>query len=140
MKKFVQQIVEQDTVYTLASNSDFSFVGSNLFSNPDGSPVPVWCFWSDKSSADSNKKEDWENYILDSFPLANFIEDVLVPMTNEGHIVGINFDESLTGVEADPLDTLLEMISEIKKRKINVELEYFKNIEDLEKQARKLMQ
>lgn len=139
MKNFVQQIVSQDAVYTLADTSDFSFVGSNLFTNPDGSPVPVWCFWSTEELAKINKKEDWLSYKIEAFSLATFIEDVLVPMTNEGHIVGINFNEKLEGTEADPLDTLLAIIEEVKKEKITIELEYFKNIDDLETQARKLL-
>lgn len=139
MKNFVQQLVREDAVYTLADSTNFSFVGSNLFTNADGSPVLVWCFWSTQSGAEASRKEDWSAYQVEAYSIATFIEDILVPMINEAHIVGIDFNENLEGIEVDPLDLLLYIVEEIKKEKITIELEYFKNLEDLETQARKLL-
>ena len=139
MEGFIRKIVQQDKVYTLATSNDFSFVGSNLFTLPDGSPVPVWCFWSEEELAEKQKKEDWSKYLIDYFPISNFIEDVLVPMTNEGYIIGVDFNSNLEGIESDPLDMLLILIEELKKNKKEVELENFKSLNDLEEQARKLL-
>ena len=60
-------------------------------------------------------------------------------MANEGYIIGLEFNENLEGMEADPLDLLLEIIKQLKSANITVELDYFKDIDDLEKQARKFL-
>jgi len=139
MQSFIQQLIANNGVYTLIYKDEFSFVGSNIFNLEDGSPVPVWCFWSNVDSANLNRQSDWKLYEPEFFPIANFIEDVLVQMANEGYIIGLEFNENLEGMEADPLDLLLEIIKQLKSANITVELDYFKDIDDLEKQARKFL-
>jgi len=139
MQSFIQQLIANNGVYSLIYKDEFSFVGSNIFNLEDGLPVPVWCFWSNVENANLNRQSDWKLFEPEFFPIANFIEDVLVQMANEGYIIGLEFNENLEGMEADPLDLLLEIIKQLKSANITVELDYFKDIDDLEKQARKFL-
>ncbi|WP_372472975.1 DUF2750 domain-containing protein [Capnocytophaga sp. ARDL2] len=139
MKTFVQKIVSTDKIFTLNHQEEVAFVGSNLFTMNDGSPVPVWCFWSDENLARKHKQADWSSFEVMEIPLGNFLEDILVSITNEGYIVGFDFNEELIGTEVDPIDLLLEIITQLKANHQSVEFEYFKDLNDLETQARKLL-
>lgn len=139
MKEVVEKIIANDKIFTLTYKEESAFVGSNLFKLNDGSPVPVWCFWTDENLAKKQIREDWSLFEVIDIPLANFLEDILVSVTNEGYIVGIDFDENLIGTETDPLEMIIEIISQLKANNKTVELEYFKDLNDLENQAKKIL-
>ncbi|MBA5791870.1 DUF2750 domain-containing protein [Flavobacterium sp. xlx-214] len=139
IKQFINEIITSNEVFVVEHKGEVAVSQSVLFKNDDASPVNVICFWSSKEMAKNCCIEDWKMYKPQSICLATFLEDYLVQVYNESYIAGLNFNESMEGVEADPLDVILEIITVLKKDKISIELEYFKDINDLENQLRKLL-
>lgn len=139
IKNFIEKIIKNDSVYIIEYKDEIAIAESLLFKTNANEPVNVVCFWSDKEQAMKCCNEIWKNYKPNEVCIATFIEDYLVNIYNESFIVGIDFNEKIEGIEADPLDVISELIKELKKQNINLELEYFKNLTDLENQLQKLL-
>ncbi|SEH68088.1 Protein of unknown function [Paenimyroides aquimaris] len=139
IKNFIKKIIKNDSVYIIEYKDEIAIAESLLFKTDANKPVNVVCFWSDKEQAMKCCNEIWKNYKPNEVCIATFIEDYLVNIYNESFIVGIDFNEKIEGIEADPLDVISELIKELKKHNINLELEYFKNLTDLENQLQKLL-
>ena len=137
INNFIEKIIKNDNVYIIEYKDEVAIAQSLLFKTDVNEPVNVVCFWSDKEQAVECCKEIWKNYKPTALCLATFIEDYLVNIYNESFIVGIDFNEKMEGIEADPLDVLSELIKKMKKQKIDLEFEYFKNLTDLENQLHK---
>ncbi|WP_278022074.1 hypothetical protein [Flavobacterium ginsengisoli] len=58
-------------------------------------------------------------------------------MHNDGLLVGTNFDQHLFGYESEGYNLILEIITELKKTKKELDLKKFENIEDFENQTKK---
>ena len=136
---FIEKIIKNDSVYIIEYKDELAIAESLLFKTDVNEPVNVVCFWSDKEQAMKCCNEIWKNYKPIELCIATFIEDYLVNIYNESFIVGIDFNEKIEGIEADPLDIICELIKELKKQNINLEFEYFKNLTDLEAQLQKLL-
>lgn len=139
IKNFIEKIIKNDSVYIIEYKDEIAIAESLLFKTDANEPVNVVCFWSDKEQAMKCCNEIWKNYKPNEVCITTFIEDYLVNIYNESFIVGIDFNEKIEGIEADPLDVISELIKELKKQNINLELEYFKNLTDLENQLQKLL-
>lgn len=139
IETFIDKIIDNQEVYILEYKDEIAVAESVLFQNDVQEPVPVICFWSDKETALKCAKDVWKNYKIQDICLVTFIEDYLVNVYNESLIVGVNFDDELKGIEADPLELINEIIKKLKVKKLNLEFEYFKNLNDLESQLHKLM-
>lgn len=139
MNLFIQNIVESQKVFILEHKEEIASVSSISFQNDVGEPVPVICFWSNKDLAKAGLDKVWNNYRIIDICLATFIEDYLVNIYNESLIVGLNYNEFLEGTEADPLDVIAALIDALNLKKLDLEFEYFKNINDLQNQLKKLI-
>ena len=139
MNLFIQNIVESQKVFILEHKEEIASVSSISFKNDVGEPVPVICFWSNKDLAKAGLDKVWNNYRIIDICLATFIEDYLVNIYNESLIVGLNYNEILEGTEADPLDVIAALIDALNLKKLDLEFEYFKNINDLQNQLKKLI-
>ena len=139
LTKIIEQIIAHGEIYALEDQNGIAVSQSLLFQMEDGSPVPVICFWSDKEKAKKCCVEDWAKYRVTAICLATFLEDWLVQIYNDSFIVGFDFSNEMKGIEADPLDTILLLVNQLKKQKIELELEYFKDLKDLENQTKGLM-
>lgn len=135
---FINKIIKNQTVFILEYKDEIAVAPSVLFKNQNNEPVPVVCFWSHKAMAEACTTY-WQNYKVAEICLATFIEDYLVNIYNESIIAGIDFNDKMEGVETDPLDMISALISALKTHKINLEFEYFKNLNDLENQLQKLL-
>lgn len=136
---FINEIINNQEVFILEDQNGIAFSQSILFTSDNKQPVPVICFWSNVTNAKKASINDWDNFKTFSICLSTFIEDYLVQIYNDSLIVGINFDSEMIGLEIDPLDLILEILKKCKDKKINLDLEYFKNINDLENQVKQLM-
>lgn len=136
---FIENIIKSDKVFVIEFKEEIAISQSLLFKDDAGNPVNVVCFWSNKDTALTCCIDDWKNYKPQEICIATFIEDYLVNVYNESFIVGLDFNEKMEGIEADPLDLILELVKKLKKNKINLEFEYFKNLTDLENQIQKLL-
>lgn len=138
LESFVKKICEDGVVYSMESNDAFALCGSNKFSTDAGEPVTVFCFWSDEILAKKCCVEDWSNFKTNEITIASFIEDWCVEIYNDSFLVGLDFDDQMIGVEVDPIDLILLITNEIKAKNIELEFEHFKNIDDIEKQIKKM--
>ena len=139
IQKFISEVIESQTVFVIEDKDGVAVSQSLLFQNEDGSPVSVICFWSDKDLASQSCVEDWQAYKPQEICLATYIEDYLVQIYNESLIVGLNFNPKMEGLEADPLNIIEHLVSEIKTKNIDLEFEHFKNLQDLEQQLKQLL-
>jgi hypothetical protein len=57
-------------------------------------------------------------------------------MSNDGMLVGTNFDRNLFGYEVDPLELLLEILNELEDTNKQIQLAHFESLEALEEQVR----
>lgn len=115
--RFVRQIVRHDTVWTLQDDDDFFAECPSLHEEDAlGEPRMVWCFWSDEAHALRCRQDEWHDYACVSWPLSDFINDVLLPMQHDGQWVGIEFDTELCGMETEPMALLADLLHEIAQQ------------------------
>lgn len=137
---FVQNVSESGIVYALKGDEGYATSYSSEIEHEDGSAVQTVCFWSDEARAKTCIDNEWSEYHTDSLPLNDFLENWCLGMNMDGIIVGINFDHELTGFEAEPLELILEIITELKKTGKSPELRKFDSIDDLESQIQEALQ
>ncbi|QIL75074.1 DUF2750 domain-containing protein [Hymenobacter sp. HDW8] len=133
-KKFVERVVEFDTVWALESEDGWATSSSNEFEDAE-----VFPFWSDRTYAKATAKEDWAHYNPSGMPLSDFLEDWLIGMYNDGILAGTNWDANAFGKENEPLDLALEIINELKAKNRNLSFRKFSSLEDYESQVHSLM-
>lgn len=139
MNNFIKKIAQTKELYVVEYKEGVGMAQSLLFQDEEGIPIGIVCFWSDIEAAQKCCVEDWKTYRPQQICLATFIEDYLIPIYNESLIVGLNFDENMQGLEADPLNVLDLLLKELKSQNNALELEYFKNTADLERQLQDLI-
>ncbi len=139
IENFIQNIIKNNKVFVIEYKDEIAISQSLLFKDDAANPVNVVCFWSDKDQANKCCIDVWKHYKPQEICIATFIEDYLVSVYNESFIAGLNFNEKMEGIEADPLDVIVELVKTLKKNKMNLEFEYFKNLTDLENQIQKLL-
>ena len=135
-KKFIQTICVNEIVYGLEGNEGFATSYSNELEDEEGNPLDLLCFWSDKSGANSCIHSEWAGYQITEISLAEFLENWCIGMSNDGMLVGTNFDRNLFGYEVDPLELLLEILNELEDTNKQIRLTHFESIEALEEQVR----
>ena len=133
-QKFVERIIETQTVWALKSEEGYATSESNEYED-----VEVIPFWSDKAYANALAKDEWESFEPSSMSLSEFLENWLVGMSNDGMIVGTNWDQNLFGKEIEPLDLALEISTILIKEGTKIDLEKFKDINDYHNQVRKAL-
>jgi hypothetical protein len=133
-KKFVERIVDLDTVWGLQSDEGFATSDSNDFD--DAEVIP---FWSDKAYANAVAKEGWEHYQPTSMPLSEFLENWLIGMHNDELLVGTNWDQNMFGKEIEPLDLALEITEQLIAKGKAPTFNNYQNINDYQIQVRKAL-
>ncbi len=139
--RFIKKLCKTEVVYGLIDSDDgFATSQSMSYEYGDGEPVGIICFWSEKAIASSCISEEWSDYTVTEVPLALFLENWCIGMDNDELLVGADFDQNLSGFEADPLDVILDISAELKLQGKDVELKKFNGIDDLEKQVHELVE
>lgn len=131
-KNFVKKVSQNKIVYALKNDDGYATSESNQIEDEEGNPVEIICFWSDKSIANSCIENEWSEYEVSELNLSEFLENWCIGMSNDGLIVGTNFDQNLFGYEIEPLDLILEIIAELNLYKKQIEFKKFDGIKDLE--------
>ena len=131
-QKFIERVVDFGVVWGLQSDEGFAISESNDFE--DAEVIP---FWSEKAYAKAVAKEAWEYYLPTSMPLAEFLENWLVGMHNDGLLVGTNWDPNMFGKEIEPLDLAIEIAAQIVMKGKDLELTKYKNIADFHTQVKR---
>lgn len=123
---FIRNLVMQGIVYTLIDEEDsYAQCPSEWYDTLLGEPASVYCFWHNINTARACQKEEWANFKLDELPLENFMNDTLLDMAEDDHLVGIEFDEQLYGSEAQAMEVLNDLLEEIQAQHKQDEIETF---------------
>lgn len=134
-KKFIERVVDFGAVWGLESDEGFATSGSNDFE--DAKVIP---FWSDKAYASALSKEEWSNYKATSMTIADFMENWLIGMFNDGLLVGTNWDANLFGKEIEPLYLALQLTDELIAKGKTLTLNKYTDITDYQTQVRKALE
>lgn len=139
-RNFVKKVSEKEIVYALKTNEGYATSSSNELEDEKGNPVEIICFWSDISIAKSCIENEWSEYEVCELNLSDFLENWCIGMSNDGLLIGTNFDKNLFGYEIEPLDLVLEIISELNTSDRQIELKKFNGIQDLEYQIKSILE
>lgn len=139
-KKFIQEITENEIVWTLKSKEGYVTSSSNNFEDNDGEPLDLLCFWSDKKLASVCAKKNWQEYKPTEIKLSIFLENWCVGMSLDNELAGINFDWNLFGQESDPVELAIEISEALQKLNKDLDFKKFDGIEDFKMQAKNILE
>lgn len=131
-RQFVSRIVQNQKVYTLATEQGVAVCPSNEYDTPQGKEAVVFMYWSEEEKARQCQKEEWEDYEILEIPLAEFLEAWCLGMAEDGTIAGVDFDAQLFGVEVLPVELLKEILTILKQYQQKIKFKEFASVEDLE--------
>lgn len=138
--KFVKTVCETEIVYGLKNKSGFATSSSVHYDDENGEPVGMVCFWAEKARAKSCIKDGWKNYEPTEIPLSEFMENWCVGMENDGLLIGTQFDQNMFGFEAEPLELIIDLSTELKSIGKDLNFRKFNGIKDLETQVKEVME
>jgi hypothetical protein len=72
--------------------------------------------------------------------LSDFIENWCLGMENDELLVGSEFDRIMFGFASEPMELIIELISELKSTGKDLNFKKFEGIIDLEKQVKKIIE
>ncbi len=139
-KRFVKTVCDLEIVYALQSSNGFATSSSVHFEDEKGQPIGVICFWAESALATSCIKGNWKNYKVSEIPLTDFMENWCIGMENDGLLVGTEFNQNMFGFEAEPLELILELISELKVQSKDLNFRKFNSMIDLENQVKAIVE
>ncbi|SEE58276.1 Protein of unknown function [Tenacibaculum sp. MAR_2010_89] len=135
-KKFIKTICETEIVYGLKNKKGFATSSSVHYDDENGEPAGMICFWAEKARAKSCIKDGWKKYQVTEIRLSEFMENWCIGMENDGLLIGTQFDQNMFGFEAEPLELILDLSSELNSLGKELDLKKFDGIADLEKQVK----
>jgi hypothetical protein len=133
-------VSESEIVYGLKSKKGFATSSSTQYEEDNGNPIGMICFWAEKVRAKSCAKDEWKKYKVTEISLTEFIENWCIGMANDGLLIGTQFDQNLFGYEVEPLDLILELTTELKSNKKDLNFRKFNGIDGLEKQIKDIIE
>ena len=135
-KRFIKTVCESKTVYVLKNKQGFATSSSVHFEDNEGKPIGIICFWAEKALAKSCIKNNWANYKLSKIPLSEFMENWCIGMENDGILIGTEFDQNMFGFETEPMELILDLVSELNSIGKDLNFKKFNGIIDMEKQVK----
>jgi hypothetical protein len=129
-EQFIKQVCETGIVWGLENEEGFAMASSAEFENSEGEPVEVLCFWSDKGLANSCINDEWTSYKPAQVKIGEFMESWCLGMYEDELLTGTNFDPELAGYELEPLDLILELCDELKKRDKQIDFENYADLDE----------
>jgi hypothetical protein len=106
--RFVSRVRETRLVWGLKSDEGWAVCESNEYEDTD-----VYPFWSDEADAVAHCTDDWAGFVPATLDLDVFIDTWLAGMSEDGVLVGTNWDEDLSGLEVEPSDLAEELLMDI---------------------------
>ncbi|WP_299018044.1 DUF2750 domain-containing protein [uncultured Photobacterium sp.] len=95
---FVTETKETLKVWGLCNEEgDWLSVDSSEFENSEVMP-----FWSNEADAKHHCADEWEEFHAVMIPLDVFVEDWMITLSEDGVLVGVNWNEQLEGTELEP--------------------------------------
>lgn len=136
---FIQKICASEVVWCLENKDGVALSNSWEYTNGQGEPLGLICFWSEEAKAKACAKDEWFDYHTISIPLDDFIEIFCLGMANDGFFLGTDFDSNMYGHEIDPLDLILEIHESLKKMVKKIKLKNYPNMQILVNDIEDLM-
>ena len=136
-ERFIKKVCETGIVYGLKNTEGFATSASNDFEDEEGA-LGLICFWSEIALAKFCAKDEWLEYIPTEISLESFIENWCIGMSNDGLIVGINFDQNLFGFEIEPLELIKALLGELCEQRKELSLRKFPSMTELKQTIDKL--
>lgn len=130
-ERFIKKVCESEVVWALENEDGYATSSSNELEDEDGNPIGLICFWADKARAKSCIIDDWLEYKCVEVDLCDFIENWCIGMSNDGLLIGSDFDSNLFGSEIDPLDMIIEIGKELNIQNKQIKLSKYKQLDDL---------
>jgi hypothetical protein len=106
-ERFVREVRESGLVWGLKCDQGWAVCESNEYEDTD-----VYPFWSDEAGARLHCADDWAGFVPDSLPVDVFIDTWLAGMSEDGVLVGTNWDAELSGLELEPDALAQELLGE----------------------------
>jgi hypothetical protein len=103
----VSEVRASGLVWGLQSDRGWAVCESEEYEDTD-----VYPFWSDEAAARVHATGDWSDYRPASLDLDLFIDTWLAGMSEDGVLVGTNWDADLSGVEVEPVDLAQALLAE----------------------------
>lgn len=95
---FVTETQESLVVWGLCNeDGDWLSVESSEFEDSEVMP-----FWSNGIDAKVHCVEEWAEFLPMELPLDVFVEDWMITLSEDGVLVGLNWNANLEGVEIEP--------------------------------------
>ena len=142
-QQFIQTICQNAQVFALKlpQQDQYAFLPSAHEEYEDGEPVGVVCFWSSAARARDCCREEWADYEIAAFGLAEFLESWCLMLAGDGLLIGAELDRNLFGWEAEPVDVLLDALDEFERIGKDIPRQYFDNIITLlERESRQILE
>jgi Protein of unknown function (DUF2750) len=104
-QRFVRDVVASGAVWGLKSERGWAVCESAEYEDTD-----VYPFWSTEAEARVHCTDEWARYAPARLELASFIATWLAGMSEDGVLVGTNWDADLAGLEVEPEDLAEELL------------------------------
>ena len=108
--EFIQKSCEQGFVWGLVDkNEEWALVESTKYDDTFVMP-----FWSDNKIPETVCVGEWRDYEPKKILMENFLDDWLVGMHNDVFLAGIDWSDTLDGLEYEPLDLFEHFDNQLK--------------------------
>ena len=94
--RFVNRVRSSGTVWGLKILNGWAICPSNE------RDCDVYTFWSDNAYAERHCNGPWANYKPAPIALDSFLQNWLPGLERDGHLVGVQFNSDLAGLEVEP--------------------------------------
>ncbi|MGF1764432.1 DUF2750 domain-containing protein [Aliivibrio kagoshimensis] len=96
---FISETKENELVWGLKNEDGWLACDSTEFENSEVMP-----FWSNEADAKTHNVEEWADFEVLHIPLDIFVEDWLITLSEDGVLIGANWNDTLEGKEVEPSD------------------------------------
>jgi len=128
-KSFIQHVVDTEQVWGLTNEDTWATSSSATYEDAE-----VILFWSTKEGAAACAEDEWAGYTPEAISLVEFLENWCVGMYDDELLVGADFDQELTGKEAEPLVLALDVVTQLKAAGKTLQFEQYESQEEFEEQ------
>jgi acyl carrier protein len=128
---FVTTVCASRKIYMLQSEEGFANSTSNSYTGENDEPIELICFWSTEALAENCQADEWTEFEITDISLEEFIENACIGISNDDMMIGVDFDSNLIGYEVDPLELILDLLEEVKTKKLPLKLQNYKTPQDL---------
>jgi hypothetical protein len=128
-KLFIERAATSKLVWGLKSKKGWANSHSN-----DNAEIDVVPFWSDRAYAKVCAKDEWRSYMPVEISLAEFLENWCVGMSNDGILVGVNWDANMFGKETNALSVALDILNKLNLMKSAITFSNYSSITEFVKE------